>query len=309
MKKGLPLKKGPPLKRAPPPPAPPRPDQPHQSSGRFACRIAPCTAVLPICRLYNHVRQLHADVLTVSDLDLLGIGKQKTTPLPSVAKSDADVTAAADTATAPADAVKAPPAESAATIADDPATAAAESPATIAGDPKPAPRPKPIEYVERINVSLHRQLRRVVHIRRAGLFFICMDVPDRTDAAAADAAADAANQPTHHVWVQAACRNRDARFFKFSCQLLYDSGSKTADFEDFAFGGQSTAEHIKGQPNCLAVRVPPAVRAGTLYVHIRANEGTHDGRRKTKTTVHEKAAKGGGTKVKKAQKKPAAPKK
>lgn len=206
---------------------------PVQGRGLFTCRASvDCTIRLPICRLYNHLRQLHGETFVTSTANLLR-----------------------------------------------PAGAS----------------PVDHRYHARMTVSLRRSMRRAVHIRKSGVFFICFDAinsapavkksPNRggNDAEVIDDAEDA---PTHMAWVQTACSNGEARAFRFRCELVYGGKPQTqATFEDAVFGEPWRSTDVLAHRYALCVRVPAKLAKATLRVSISANEELRDTRRRKHTQL------------------------
>lgn len=182
---------------------------PPQSRGLFTCRSSTgCTERLPICRMFNHIRQCHADAYVCSNIDL-----QKRVQAPLL------------------------------------------WPDAVAWEPR---------FTMRWIVTLQRSMRRAVHIRRAGLFFVCFD----RIAAAPTKTGGEPTPPTHFAWVQAACTNAEARRFKFRFDLTYGPQNTVATYEDACFGETWTEHAIRSARYCLAVRLPDALSRATLRVHI-----------------------------------------
>lgn len=151
----------------------------------------------------------------------------------------------------------------------------------------------------RLTLSLHRSVRRAVHIRRAGVFFICFDALPNTSSAVSDL-------PTHYAWVQMAGTAYEATRYKFCCELQYICGSNsggagcqrlvTATYSDSVLGEGCLHKNIQAKRNCLVVCVPTQLAKATLRVMIYAEHLASSsaippqaGRRGTKTKVIERA--------------------
>lgn len=147
-------------------------------------------------------------------------------------------------------------------------------PDTIAIEPR---------FTMRWTVQLQRSMRRAVHIRKSGLFFVCFDRAQAADVTTKElkeptelpavpetplAANRTANEvPTHYAWVQAACSGREAGRFKFTCELIY--GQQTvATYEDAVFGDSWSPSAIQSAPYCLAVCIPANLTKAWLRVTI-----------------------------------------
>lgn len=232
-----------------------------QPSGLYTCRADPdCQARLPICRLLNHVRQLHEPAFCTSNANLFH------SDLPSP-----------------------PPSH------------------PLPGLTGQAHLPRPA-FQMRLTVPLQRSVRRAVHIRRAGVFFICFEAlpPPRPPLVPSSEAGQPA--PTHFAWVQSACLEREAHRYQYHCELQFIGGPgsagrqpqqqlrmTTATFSDAVLGESWLPGDVRAKRNCLAAHVPHQLAKATLRVSIRAADGAtaggppppRAGCRNTKTQVVE----------------------